>query len=98
MKRLVLVLCGTAALMAAPGAASAFETQGTGDPIDPKTLFTQPALTQDFKAHSLAMPLSGKSDSGGFVSSYGNSIPIPGPGIDLPAPAWAYSPGGFSLR
>ena len=36
--------------------------------------------------------------SGGFVSSYGNSISIPGPGIDQPAPAWALSPGGISLR
>jgi hypothetical protein len=96
---LVLVLCGAAALIGTPGVARAFETQGSGDAIDGQSLLAQPqAFAQDLKAHSLAMPLSGKSDGGGFVSSYGNSIPIPGPGIDMPAPAWALSPGGISLR
>lgn len=34
--------------------------------------------------------MSGKSDSSDpFVSSYGNSIVIPGPGVDQPTPAWA---------
>ena len=67
---------------------------------DGKSLLAQPqSLAQDYlKAHSLAMPLGGKSDSGGFVSSYGNSITIPGPGIDQPAPAWALSPGAISLH
>jgi hypothetical protein len=96
---LVLVLCGAAALIGTPGVASAFETQGSGDPIDGQSLLAQPqGFAQDLKAHSLAMPLSGKSDGGGFVSSYGNSIPIPGPGIDQPAPAWALSPGGIALH
>jgi hypothetical protein len=98
---LVLALCGAAALIGAPGVASAFETQGSGDPIDGQSLLAQPqGFAQDYlKAHSLAMPLSGKSDGGGsFVSSYGNSIPIPGPGVDQPAPAWALSPGGIALH
>ncbi|MGH6825123.1 hypothetical protein [Methyloceanibacter sp.] len=94
----VVVLCGAAALIGTSGVARAFETQGSGDPIDGKSLLASQSLVQDFKAHSLAMPLAGKSDGGGFVSSYGNSIPIPGPGIDTPAPAWALSPGGISLR
>lgn len=97
---LVLALCGAAALIGASSVASAFETQGSGDPIDGQSLLAQPqSLAQDYlKAHSLAMPLGGKSDSGGFVSSYGNSISIPGPGIDQPAPAWALSPGAISLH
>jgi hypothetical protein len=95
----VLVLCGAAALIGTPGVARAFETQGSGDPIDGQSLLVQPqAFAQDLKAHSLAMPLSGKSDGGGLVSSYGNSIPIPGPGIDMPAPAWAITPGGIALH
>jgi hypothetical protein len=94
----VLALCGAAALVGAPGVARAFETQGSGDPINGQSLLAQPqSFAQDIKAHSLAMPLAGKSDSSGFVSSYGNSIPIPAPGIDTPAPAWAMSPGGISL-
>ena len=95
---LVLVLCGVTALIGTSGVAQAFETQGSGDPIDGHSLLAQPqSLVQDYRAHSLAMPLAGKSDGGGFVSSYGNSIAIPGPGIDMPAPAWAFSP-GISLR
>ena len=62
---LVLALCGAAALIGASGVASAFETQGSGDPIDGQSLLAQPqSLAQDLKAHSLAMPLAGKSDSG----------------------------------
>ena len=69
---LVLALCGAAALIGASSVASAFETQGSGDPIDGQSLLVQPqSLAQDLKAHSLAMPLGGKPDSGGFVSSYG---------------------------
>ena len=89
---LVLALCGIAALIGAPGTTRAFEFEGSGDPIDAKSLLAPRSLMQDPNSHSLAMPLSGKSESDEFVSSYGNSIPIPGPGIDLPAPAWAYSP------
>jgi hypothetical protein len=94
-----LVLCYAAALIGAPGTASAFEFEGSGDPVAAKSLLAQPhSLMLDPKAHSLAMPLSENSDSNGFVSTYGNAIPIPGPGIDLPAPAWAYSPGGAQGR
>ena len=81
--------------MGAPGIARAFETQSDdGDKLNGNSLLATPqSLVTDFKAHSLAMPLSGKSSGGdGFVSSYGNSIPIPGPGIDQPAPAWASTP------
>ena len=66
--------------------------EGEGDPINGQSLLAAPqSLLPDLKSHSLALPLSGKSDSGGdpFVSSYGNAIPIPGPGIDQPVPAWA---------
>ena len=31
-----------------------------------------------------------KSDSSTFVSDYGNSITIPGPGVDKAAPVWSY--------
>ena len=97
MKRLglVLVLCGAA--FALPGSAGAFEIQG-GQPDRPDVAsqFAQPQsmfISPDFKGHSLAMPYSssGNTDSP-FVSDYGNAIPIPGPGIDSPAPAWALSP------
>lgn len=98
--RLVLALCGAAALFGV-GTASAFETQGEGDPINGQSLLAAPqSLLPDSKSHSLALPLSGKSDSGGdpFVSSYGNAIPIPGPGIDQPVPAWASTPSGMRFR
>ena len=42
---LVLALCGAAALIGAPGVASAFETQGSGDPINGQSLLAQPQLT-----------------------------------------------------
>lgn len=95
----ILVLCGVAALAGAPDTAHAFELQGAPDPANFKSLAApqQNLFTQEFTGHSLAMPLSGQTDSSGPVTQYGNSIPIPGPGIDLPAPAWAYSPGGGSL-
>lgn|SRR5512134_3156174 len=99
--RLVLALCGAAALMGAPGTAGAFETQGEADPINGASLLATPqSLLPDSRAHSLALPLSGKANSGGdpFVSSYGNSIAIPGPGVDQPAPAWASTPGGMRFR
>ena len=98
--RLVLALCGAAALFGM-GTANAFETQGEGDPINGAALLAPPqSLLSDAKTHSLALPLSSKSDSGGdpFVSSYGNAIPIPGPGIDQPVPAWASTPGGMRFR
>jgi hypothetical protein len=96
---LATLLCAVA-LMGAPGAAGAFETESTNsDMIDGQTLLAPQSLATGLNAHSLAMPLSGKSDSSSaFVGSYGNSIPIPAPGIDLPAPAWAASVGAISLH
>ena len=95
MKRLglVLVLCGAAGLTAVPGAAYAFDIQGESASLsddaaqlqDLKKSFAMP----EFEGSSLAMPYIGHGDSGN-VSDYGNSIPIPGPGIDTPAPAWSY--------
>ena len=93
--RLVLALCGAAALFGV-GTASAFETQGEGDPINGSSLLAAPqSCCLNSRSHSLALPLSGKSDSGGdpFVSSYGNAIAIPGPGVDQPVPAWARTGG-----
>ncbi|MGB6767025.1 MAG: hypothetical protein WBE50_02850 [Methyloceanibacter sp.] len=89
---LVLVLCGAAALVGMQGTARAFD-----DPLDTKSLLAQPnsLMMQEFKGHSLAMPLSNKADGSGFVSTYGNSIAIPAPGIDQPTPAWASSPSGL---
>ncbi|MGA7374546.1 MAG: hypothetical protein WBW37_18425 [Methyloceanibacter sp.] len=94
---LVLVLCGAAALVGMQGTARAFETEDSGDPLDTKSLLAQPnsLMMQEFKGHSLAMPLSNKADGSGFVSTYGNSIAIPAPGIDQPTPAWASSPSGL---
>jgi hypothetical protein len=87
---LVLVLCGVSALTAAP--ARAFDIQGQNANLqDGVNHFSSPAdpfLNPDFtKGSSLALPYIGNSDSG-FISDYGNSIPIPGPGIDRAAPAW----------
>jgi hypothetical protein len=92
-----LVLCGAAALVGMQGTARAFETEDSGDPLDTKSLLAQPnsLMMQEFKGHSLAMPLSNKADGSGFVSTYGNSIAIPAPGIDQPTPAWASSPSGL---
>jgi hypothetical protein len=94
---LVLVLCGLAGLTAAPDRANAFEIQGEGASLPESASefnnLNQSLLTPDmFKGNSLAMPFMGDGDSGGHVSDYGNAIPIPGPGIDQPAPAWALSP------
>ena len=100
--RLILTLCGAAALMGAPSIAGAFETtQGTGDQINGASLLAAPqSLMSDSKSHSLALPMSGKSDNAEtpFVSTYGNSISIPGPGLDQPAPAWASTPGGMRFH
>jgi hypothetical protein len=92
---LVLILCSAASLAAAP--AGAFEIQGKNasledgavpfaSPVDP--YIGSPDFT---KGSSLALPYIGKDDSSsGLIPSYGNMIAIPGPGIDKPAPAWAY--------
>jgi hypothetical protein len=102
MRRLavLLVLCGAAVLIGLSGVARAFETEDSGDPIDTKSFLAQPnsLMMQDFRGHSLAMPLTGKAESDAFVSSYGNAIAIPAPGIDQPTPAWATSPGSLTLH
>jgi hypothetical protein len=94
---LVLILCGVASLAAAP--AGGFEIQGKNASLeDGAAPFTSPVDTYlgslgtpDFtQGSSLALPYISKDDSSGFISSYGNMIPIPGPGVDKPAPAWAY--------
>ena len=91
---LALVLCGAAGL--ASGPADAFEIQGKDASLeDGATPFTSPAdtyLAPDLSSagSSLALPYIGKDDSSASISSYGNMIPIPGPGIDRPAPAWAW--------
>lgn len=89
---LVLVVCGMASLAATQ--ARAFDIQGENANLqDDSNQFASPTnqfLTPDFtKGSSLALPFVGKSDSA-FMSDYGNSITIPGPGIDRAAPAWAY--------
>jgi hypothetical protein len=89
---LVLVLCGMASLAAAP--ARAFDVQGQNANLqDGVNQFSSPAdpfLNPDFtKGSSLALPYIGSADSG-FISDYGNSIPIPAPGIDRGAPAWYF--------
>ncbi|HSH63366.1 hypothetical protein [Methyloceanibacter sp.] len=100
MKRLglVFVLCGAASLAVLPGSAGAFEIQGSQpDRPDVTTQFAQPQSPQsmfispEFKGYSLATPYSSSQESP-FASDYGNSIPIPAPGVDQPAPAWALSP------
>ena len=53
--RLVLALCGAAALIGAPVTASAFETQGAGDQIDGASLARRPAIY----AAGLQDPFSG---------------------------------------
>jgi hypothetical protein len=90
---LALVLCGAAGLAAGP--AGAFEIQGKDATLeDGATPFTSPAeafVTPDYaQGSSLALPYISKDDSLGAVSQYGNMIPIPGPGIDRPVPAWAW--------
>jgi hypothetical protein len=100
MKRLglVLVLCGAASLAVLPGSGGAFEIQGAqpdrpdvaapfAQPQPPQSMFINP----DFKGYSLATPYSSSEESP-YASSYGNAIPIPAPGVDQPAPAWALSP------
>src|SRR3990170_3269601 len=96
---LVLVLCGAAGL-ATTGGALAFELQSANTPPDKAAQLNglnEHFLNQEFKGSSLAAPFVGESDSG-RVSDYGNSIPIPGPGIDAPAPAWTYSSPYFQHR
>ncbi len=93
---LVLMLCGMASLAAAP--ARAFDIEGEKATLDGVAPFVAPSDPDDFlnpnltsKGSSLALPYIGKADSD-YIADYGNAIPIPGPGIDRPTPAWAYSP------
>ena len=85
---LVLVLCGVASLAMAP--ARAFDIQGENASLqDGSTPFISPPnqfINSDYsKGSSLALPYIGSADSN-YISDYGNSIPIPGPGIDRPSP------------
>jgi hypothetical protein len=93
---LVFILCGMASLAASP--AGAFDIQGKNASVQDgsagATPFMSPAdplLDPDFsKGSSLALPYIGKNDSSTSISNYGNMITIPGPGVDKPAPIWAY--------
>ena len=91
--RLVLVLCGAAGLALLPARASAFEIQGEGAEM-PKSAAEYHGLSPtytlpQFEGSSLAMPYSSSDSLEGHITNYGNSIPIPAPGVDQPSPAWA---------
>jgi len=93
---LVFALCGAAGLALAPIGAAAFEIQGKDQDIPDSAaefhgLGPVYALPE-FQGSSLAMPYSSSGGDGGHVSDYGNAIPIPGPGVDQPVPAWASGP------
>jgi hypothetical protein len=95
---LVLALCSAAALL--PRTAHAFDIEGQNASLqDGSSHFaggTDQLVTPDYtKGSSLALPMIGQSDSG-HVSQYGNSILIPGPGVD--DPAWTYSSPYFRNR
>jgi hypothetical protein len=93
---LILALCGAAALALLPVGAQAFEIQGEDTEIpDSAAEFhgLAPVYTlPQFEGSSLAMPYTSSSNDSGFVSDYGNSIPIPAPGVSQPSPAWQSSP------
>lgn len=101
MKQLGRVLLVAGALtVAAAGAAAAFEIEGAST-VNPASLGLQSNLAPaQSGVYSLATPLGKGGDSAEAVSmSYGNSIAIPMPGVDLPTPAWASSPGSaLSIR
>lgn len=93
---LVAVLCAAAGLAFMPAGANAFEIQGE-DANLPESAAEYHGLAPtyslpQFEGSSLAMPYASSEGAGGHVSDYGNAIPIPGPGVDQPAPAWALSP------
>ena len=93
---LVLALCGAAGLALAPVAATAFEIQGENQNI-PESAAEFHGLAPvyampEFQGSSLAMPFNNADNHVGFMSDYGNSIVIPGPGVDQPTPAWASGP------
>lgn len=90
---LVLVLCGIASFGAGP--AWAFDIEGEKANLqDGVAPFSDPGdqlVSPDYaKGNSLALPYISKSDSSSAIPEYGNMIVIPGPGVDRPAPAWAY--------
>ncbi|MFW2391355.1 MAG: hypothetical protein ACTSRM_03700 [Alphaproteobacteria bacterium] len=92
--RLSLVLCGALGLALLPARVSAFEIQGQDAEL-PKSAAEYHGLTPTytmprFEGSSLAMPYSSSNSLEGHISDYGNSITIPGPGVDQAAPAWAY--------
>jgi hypothetical protein len=93
---LVLVLFGAAGLALAPVSALAFEIQGENAEMPESAAefhgLGKPHASPQFEGSSLAMPFSGNSIDSGHVSDYGNSIPIPAPGISQPTPAYATSP------
>jgi hypothetical protein len=97
---LVLTLCGAAALL--PRSANAFDVEGENASLqDGSSHFaggpTDPLLVPDYtQGNSLSLPLIGKGDSSAAIPQYGNSIPIPGPGVD--APFWTYSSPFFRNR
>ena len=87
-----LVLCGAIGLVLLPARASAFEIQGKDaelpkSPAEYHGLAPAYSLPR-FEGSSLAMPYNSSGDLSGYVSNYGNSIPIPAPGVDQPSPAW----------
>jgi len=93
---LVMALCGAVGLALAPVSATAFEIQGENQDIPNSAaefhgvapVYTLP----QFEGSSLAMPYSSSGSASGHVSDYGNSIPIPAPGVSQPTPAWASGP------
>lgn len=95
MKRLVRPLCFAAGLALLPFGAQAFEIYGENASTEgaaPFTSLNQGYVLPEFQGYSLAMPYSSKGDDGMHRSDYGNAIPIPGPGISMPSPAWASGP------
>jgi hypothetical protein len=97
MRHLLRPLCVAAGLVLLPFGAQAFEVFGEDASISegaaPFTSLNQGYVLPEFKGYSLAMPYSSSGDSAGMhYSDYGNAIPIPGPGISQPTPAWASSP------
>lgn len=95
-RALILALCGAASLALLPAGAQAFEIQGedadtptsTAEALGLNPVYTLP----QFEGSSLAMPYTSSPSDTGFVSDYGNSIPIPAPGVTQPTPAWASGP------
>jgi hypothetical protein len=87
MKKLWIVAIA-AALSAYSGAAGAFEVQGATVVMpDGNSQFGELGIVPDRPGGTLNL-LRDDRDSPG-LPQYGNSIAIPGPGID--APAWTYS-------